>query len=140
MPSSCRVVPSQREVTASATWRRWVCAGHVDQHPGAALGGQPGCINSLGGLQGSSCVAEFHRDGDLEQLDVGRAELGVVVVAARAEPGGHLPGALQVPVGRPRLAGPGRDDGTLQRECPWPCRRSNRGRRGRGIPIRWGAG
>ena len=62
-------------MTASATWRRWVCAGHVDQHPGAALGRQPGCINGLGGLQGSSCVAELDRDGDLEQLDVGRAGL-----------------------------------------------------------------
>jgi hypothetical protein len=116
-----------------------VCAGYVDQHPGPSLGGQPGCINGLGGLQGSSGVAELDRDGDLEQPDVGRAELGVVVVAARAEPGGHLPGPLQVAVGCARVAGPGRDEGTLQRERRTGGRRSNRGGRGRGIPIRLGA-
>ena len=40
--------------------------GYVDHHAGAPLGRQPGCINGLGGLQGSSGVAELDRDGDLE--------------------------------------------------------------------------
>ena len=48
-----------------------VGAGHVDRHPGAPFGGQPGGIHGGGDSQRTASVAEFDRDGDLVQADVG---------------------------------------------------------------------
>ena len=76
-----------------------VSAGDVDEHPGPPFGGQAGGVHGGCGAQGAARVAELDGDGDLIQPHVGRAELGVVVVAPLAEPPGDLAGPLQVAVG-----------------------------------------
>ena len=36
-----------------------MCTGHIDQHPGAPFGRQPGGVHSGGNAQGAASVAEF---------------------------------------------------------------------------------
>ena len=76
-----------------------VRAGHVDEHPGAPFGGQPGGVHRGSDPQSPARIAEFDGDRDLIQADVGRAELGVVVVAALAELPGDLAGPLKLAIG-----------------------------------------
>jgi hypothetical protein len=75
----------------------------------------------VGLVEGLSGVAEFHCDGDRDHRDVRGSEFGAVVVAVLPEPGGDLPGLVQVLV---RLAavvvtggGDGEDElaGSVQR-------------------------
>src|SRR5262249_29270823 len=69
---------------------------HVDQHPGASLGGQPGGVHTRRSAEGAARGAQFDGDGDFIQSHVGRAELSVVVVAPFTDPRGNLSGPFQI--------------------------------------------
>ena len=91
-----------------------VRAGNVDEHPRTPFGGQAAGVDGGGGAEGMARIAQLDRNRDLVQGHVGRAELGVVVVASLAQPGSGLPGLLQMAVGRVRVVETRGDDGALQ--------------------------
>src|SRR5262249_6493292 len=84
------------------------------ERPGSALGRQPSGIDAGSGAYGASRVAELDSYRDLMQAHVGRAELGVVVVAPFSQLVGDLPGPLQVPVRGVGVADTRGGDGALQ--------------------------
>ncbi len=98
-----------------------VCAGHLDEQAGLPFGRQAAGVHRGGGTQRAARVAQVDGDSDLLQSHVGRAELGVVVVAALAEPSGDLFGALKLVVGGIGVVDPGGDDRALQGQ-PTPQR------------------
>src|SRR5438552_13130212 len=88
-------------LTDLATLR--MSAGYVDHHPGPPLSGQPGSVNGGCGTKGAARVAKLDGDGDLMQGHVGRAELGVVVVAPLTQPSRDLGGSAQMGVSGVRV-------------------------------------
>src|SRR6266566_7350996 len=91
-------------------------AGHVDQHSGLPFSRQSAGIYYGGGPQRPARIAELDGDRDLIQPDVGRAELGVVLVVPLAEPPGDLTGPLELAIGEIRVIEVGCDHGALQRQ------------------------
>jgi hypothetical protein len=85
--------------------------GEVQQVPGLPLGREAGRADLLGEVDGLPGVAEFDGDVDGVDGDVGRAELGPVVVAVLAELLGDLPGGVYVLVRLAALVVPRCGDG-----------------------------
>ena len=84
-----------------------VCPSHVDQQPCPPLRRQPSRVGLGCDPKGVASVAEFNRDVDLIEHDVGRTELGVVVVAVNSELSRCLPGTTKVGVGLFPVVGAG---------------------------------
>jgi hypothetical protein len=61
-------------------------SNQVHQQPAMPFRRETRSAGCLGGAQGTARVAQLDGHGDLEDVHVGRAELGVVVVAAGSEP------------------------------------------------------
>jgi hypothetical protein len=87
-----------------------VCLGQVVQVPGLPLGGEAGGADLLGQVDGLPGVAEFHRDVNGVDGDVGGTELGAVVVVVLAEPLGDLLCGVEIGVGLAALVVSGGGD------------------------------
>jgi hypothetical protein len=83
-----------------------VRSGDVDLQPDLAFRGEAGGVDGGRHVERFAGVAQVDGDGDRVELDVGRSELGVVVVAVLPQALGRLPGVGQVGSGPRSLSWP----------------------------------